>query len=310
MMRKGDLAEYPVDWVLRQAARERLSGGIDFHTSTPACVHVAGGDVYLAVSATAPVDSTLADHLDDVAYAAEAAAEEARLRKASVDVLVALLAETEGWYFFHPLNHHPLRGSWGWDVEDVLAEATDRRDGVTAGRRAPASDAPLELSPAVPDGPLSPDAWAVLGALAAPSPPDVVAERLGWDRARLDRVLAGLRSDGVLRGEIARPRPRTAAVDLTDAVPSGAPVRAVDGTPPMVGAGPRPLAPPRPVEVVGPAPPPAVPSPGDAADDALADIVDAPAVDRIDARAVPAAEAEPRRAVALRRLIRSLRPAS
>lgn len=106
MMRKGDLRQYPIEWVLRAAAEERLSGGIEFHAGPTVCVHLAGGGIYLALSSGEAVPE-----------------DEAGARRHSVAAIAGLLDERDGWYYFHPVEHHPLRGAWRWEVEDILAAA-------------------------------------------------------------------------------------------------------------------------------------------------------------------------------------------
>ncbi len=197
MMRKGDLREYPVEWVLRAAAEERLSGGIEFHTGSVACVHLDDGDVYLA-SAEGDEVPGLADDLDDEAVAAE----EERWQSRTVAVVRALLAVDDGWYFFHPLHDHPLRGEWRWEVADVLAAARPRPAAVPPLGAPEPSPAPAAAEPEPPGTvmfgevgpgrPLTDDEWAVLRAVAAPVERDELARRLGWSRERLELALAPL----------------------------------------------------------------------------------------------------------------------
>lgn len=123
MMRKGNLAEHPAPGVLRAAASEGLGGGIEFHVTEPVCVHLEGGRIYLVTRDGLDVEITASDALDDAAFEVALATDEARLRDQSVRVLTTVLDATDGWYFFHDLNHHALRGEWSWDTEELIAEA-------------------------------------------------------------------------------------------------------------------------------------------------------------------------------------------
>lgn len=124
MMRRGELAEYPPADVLRAAASERLTGGVEFDGEVAVCVYLEEGEVYLAAHTDAEVALTVDDDLDDVAYEAARRSDESRLRTATVSVVTSLLGRREGWYFFHALTDHPTQGHWGWPVEDILAEAS------------------------------------------------------------------------------------------------------------------------------------------------------------------------------------------
>lgn len=224
MMRRGELGEFPVEWVLRTAAEERLSGGIEFHAGTTVCVHLADGGVYLALVEGEARPEAEGPEGDDE--------EEARARRHTVGVLADLLAAEEGWYFFHPLNHHALHGAWLWEVDDLLGEARPRPTAVPEvpdeplAPPAPVAPAgPVVLASHPPVGPLSDEAWAVVAALALPADPAELADRTGWDRDRLDRVLDAMAAAGVLgpsAPEVAAPAVSASPGRVDGAPPSAA----------------------------------------------------------------------------------------
>lgn len=120
MMRRGQLARHRVDDLLRAAAAERLTGGIELDGGTTICLYLEDGDLYLATRAGDEVVLTVDDDFDDAAYENARRADEERLRASSSEVLVEALARTDGWYFFHELTDHPAQGLWRWPMEDLL----------------------------------------------------------------------------------------------------------------------------------------------------------------------------------------------
>jgi hypothetical protein len=167
MMRKGELSDYPVAWVLREASREHLTGGIELHIDDEVtAVHITNGEVYLVIGEGEDPGVELDDSLDDAAYLAAVRAADTELRARAVRRLAPLLDRDEGWYFYHPLNHHPLQGEWAWNTAELLAEAERvRLDGATgpAPGAEPSSEDPASDDPAR-DGSASSD--------AASSPPN------------------------------------------------------------------------------------------------------------------------------------------
>lgn len=232
MMRRGDLAEYPVDWVLREAGRDRVSGGIELHTERPAVVYLKDGLVYLVLRDGEHVDP-IDEALDDRSYQAAVVAEEIRQRAHAVEVLAELLeVGGEGYYFHHPLNDHPLEGSWGWDPEELLAavesarapapedepEAAEEEPAATAagdeapegpeaaaGGRGPdaSSDDHITLPDTPPDRSLDLDAWRALQAMVTPVLQTELVGRLGGDAAAA-ALVDDLCARGVLVRESAR----------------------------------------------------------------------------------------------------------
>lgn len=231
MMRKGDLAQFPVDWVLRQASEEGLSGGIEFDASPSACVYLSDGDVYHAVRDGRDPDD--GGELDE--------GTEERLRGEALEVIRSLLAVAEGWYYFHDLNHHPLRGAWQWSTERLLAEAE-----TAIAEEVAASDPLLPwASTAVslgarPTTPPGDDAWEVLGALMGRRDVAPLATGLGWERERVAAALDELARTGVLvRHEV-----EVASGPVAAPITSAMPVHARRDLPPPA-APPSSLIPPR-----------------------------------------------------------------
>ena len=136
MMRKGDLAEYSPEWVLRTAAQEGVDGGIEFDVARRISVYLTGGRVYLVLADSDPDEPALDEDLDDHAFAAAVQAAEHRLLPHALDLLGELLGHSTGEYFHHPLNEHPLIGEWDWDTVDLVDEAMRRRQAAEAAERA------------------------------------------------------------------------------------------------------------------------------------------------------------------------------
>jgi hypothetical protein len=136
MMRKGDLAEYSPEWVLRTAAQEGVDGGIDFDVTRRISVYLDGGRIYLVLAEGDPDEPAIDEDLDDHAFAAAVEATEHRLLPHAIDLLVELLGETAGEYFHHPLNEHPLSGEWDWNTVDLIDDALRRRRDAEAAEAA------------------------------------------------------------------------------------------------------------------------------------------------------------------------------
>ncbi len=224
MVRRGDLAHHPAADVLRLAATERLTGGIEFDGQPPVCVYLDHGQVYLAAQNGVEVALIVDDDLDDAAYELARQADEERVRAESASLVASLLARDQGWYFFHDLTDHPARGFWGWDVEELLAEvsrpaAPEEHDGARPSGPPPSprpgdagADAAMpaqgtalgrwssvpSVAPTGPRGKPRPEDWAVLVAMAAPASPVELQRRLGWPSDRLAAVLDGMEERGLL----------------------------------------------------------------------------------------------------------------
>ncbi len=127
MMRKGDLAEYSPEWVLRTAAQEGVDGGIEFDVARRISVYLDGGRIYLVLAEGDPEEPAIDEALDDHAFAAAVEATEHRLLPHTIELLVELLGQTTGEYFHHPLNEHALNGEWDWNTVDLVDEALRRR---------------------------------------------------------------------------------------------------------------------------------------------------------------------------------------
>lgn len=136
MMRKGDLAEYPPEWVLRTAAQEGVDGGIEFDVGRPISVFLTGGRVYLVIAEGDPDEPEIDQDLDDHAFAVAVETTEHRLLPHAIGLIQELLGATSGEYFHHPLNEHALMGEWDWDTIGLLEEAARRIQQDEAAERA------------------------------------------------------------------------------------------------------------------------------------------------------------------------------
>lgn len=237
MMRKGDLAQFPAEWVLRQASEEGLSGGIEFESDPPVCVYLSDGDVYHAV-----VDGRDPDDGGDLDETTEA-----RLRTETVAALRQLLLSADaGWYFFHDLNHHPLRGAWQWSTERLLAEAAAdvAAEEAAADPLAPWLTARVSLCPAPPPSPLTSDQWAVIAAALGQAEVAAVIAALtdeeGWPRERVAAALTELAAAAV----VARHDPPPAEGLVSQPITAG-PVTGTRDRPPPAAPQSAPAAPPR-----------------------------------------------------------------
>jgi len=212
-MRRGDLDQYPLDGVMVEAGRDRVTGAIELHTRKPAVLLVHDGRIYLALR-DGEMPPEVDEDLDDRQYQAALVAEEIRQRGRVIDVLreqiEQLDEDAEGYYFHQPLTDHPLAGAWGWDPAELYEEARaaigaddvseatpgEASDEVSGGasERARAVDGSDDL----PFEPVAPDATARLGS----NPPEGPVARDAWN---LLRDLVGTRSlDDLLaaRGEV------------------------------------------------------------------------------------------------------------
>lgn len=187
-MRRGDLAQYPLDGMLDDAARDRVSGAIELHTASPAVLFVHDGRIYMALRAGESPPSVDED-LDDRQYQAALVAEEIRQRAKVVEILGEQITQAgEGYYFHQPLIDHPLAGAWGWSPSDLYAEAAqtiapnepaveetpaDAPGADGDGASAASADDDLPFTPVAPgsrarlgsvppQGPVAEDAWALL----------------------------------------------------------------------------------------------------------------------------------------------------
>lgn len=188
MMRKGDLAEYSPEWVLRTAAQEGVDGGIDFDVARRISVYLDGGRIYLVLADGDPEEAAIDKALDDHAFAAEVEAIEHRLLPHAIELLAELIGQSSGEYFHHPLNEHPLSGEWDWNTADLLDEAIRRRraaeEAAVAAERAEAERLEAEQRAAEGGGePEDGDGEAV----EPEGDPDAAAEGGSDDPAEVDR---------------------------------------------------------------------------------------------------------------------------
>lgn len=189
MMRRGPLSEYPVDWVLRQAATHRVTGSIEFNSISPMTVYFNSGSVYHAIATVVPSDEQAPV---DGRTASEPAA-----REKVAEVLAGSLTATDGWYYHDPLSRHEGHGPWQWAVEDLLADA--RTMTVVDRSLGPWAHVELDLLPAPNDRvSLSADAWAVVVELAVQVNTRAVRNRLDWAPDRLVSALDDLARAGAI----------------------------------------------------------------------------------------------------------------
>ncbi|MCB0964300.1 MAG: hypothetical protein KDA98_13545 [Acidimicrobiales bacterium] len=202
MMRRGPLDRYRPEWVLRQAAAQRVTGTIEFHGEPAATLFLDDGQVYAARRGVG--DATDGPEGPD----------EVSQRLLAVELLARVLPVAAGWYYHDPLARHPARGAWAWEVEALLSEA--RRQDRPAPTLSSWSDRPVAPSP-VPSTSitLDADAWTVVVALTGPASANELLSRLRWSPSRLLAALDQLDQRGALTAD-GRPPPATTG----DAVPS------------------------------------------------------------------------------------------
>lgn len=206
MMRRGPLADYPLEGVLRTAAAERVSGSITTEGATvDGTIYLVGGQLCGAeIHGTAPSPGLHGDQPD------------AKQMARHLEVVVAVLAEARGgWYHHDPIGTTQVHTPWQFSVEEVLAAAEQRRRSSMPVRRwalRPVRvQAPSDLGTT-----LERDAWHVIAALASPSVLHRVHDDLGWPPERLAEALTELERAGVLvTGHEATPTPAAAVAAAT-----------------------------------------------------------------------------------------------
>ncbi|HWJ61910.1 MAG TPA: hypothetical protein VNS19_08055 [Acidimicrobiales bacterium] len=238
MMRRGPLARYDAEWVLRQASASASSGSVEFHTDRPLTLYLRNGRVCHAVEGVA-----------ETGFAAEpdaVAADEAAARDQVLALVVTAMAATDGWYYLDPIGHHAVATPWDWDAASLILDAriqrraTENRSGAPpepasaeraapplrpdpaarptaanlhheadapvvatappVGAAAPVPDRRLELVAPADEQPitLSVEAWRIACALARSRGSEELRDELGWTGSRLDAALAELVAAGVL----------------------------------------------------------------------------------------------------------------
>ncbi len=192
MMRRGPLADYPIDTVLRSAARERLSGSIVTEGSdVDGTIYLASGQVFAA---------ELAGTLPDVVLHGEHGGRDQTGRHI-VSALAVLGKATVGWFRHDPFGAVDRETRWRFDVEDLLKATEEPRKGLRwFGRWAMC---PVEVTPPPdPTVPIGLDAWRVIAALSRPGNVLQVNDSLGWSPNRLAAALATLEAAGILGGSL------------------------------------------------------------------------------------------------------------
>ena len=278
MMRRGPLAQYPAEWVLRQASETGATGSVEFHASQPMTLYLRGGRVCHGVDGVPATGFSAAT--EDGGHADEAAA-----RAQTVHLVARALRATDGWYYLDPIGHHNDAGPWEWEtaalIEDARAQlapphvpgppatGATASTAFTAAQKPSAAAEPIAPVPEPAPAPapasagamdrrvrlvapetgdsvtLSAESWRIVCSLVPASSTTRLRESLGWTPDRLDAALTELSAAGVL-GD----RPRSGAVAATPAGPGPTPVatRASAPTPAPSAAIP-PTVPPAPSSV-------------------------------------------------------------
>ncbi len=147
MMRRGPLADNPIETLLDAAAQERIGGVIELHGPVEGQVYLVEGDVYLADVVGRPplerrlleagllTDEQIARHTepgDDSPYLALALDTDATINEHAIsdwlfDLSAATLAEfigvTEGEYELDPYGSHPAGILASWSAAEVFERA-------------------------------------------------------------------------------------------------------------------------------------------------------------------------------------------
>lgn len=193
MMRKGPLDRYPAESVLREAATARVNGGIEFHGPHPVTVYLSNGEVYAIHEGVGRAEQGWSA----TELAVEFGDEGTELARA-VELLTAVLTQREGWYYHHPLHHHPHTHGWIWEVGALLRLARDRHRAEQPIARWSTGTVQL-LDEETPRTPFPADPWAVVVALAAELDAAQLRHRLGWEPDRLASALDHLEAMGLIR---------------------------------------------------------------------------------------------------------------
>lgn len=216
MMRRGPLAQYPAEWVLRQASANDASGSIEFHTDHPLTLYLRSGQVCHGVEGVAAsgfaTDPTL-----------EADADEGAARTRVVRLLAEAMRAADGWYYLDPIGHHDITSPWQWDAGGLIGDA--RRPAAPATPSpapapttattatpapvvaAPPADRVVRLKATTTDAPitLSAESWRLVCELATTRTAGELRRVLGWEPARLDAALAELARNHVLDVPVVAP---------------------------------------------------------------------------------------------------------
>jgi hypothetical protein len=210
MMRRGPLADYPIDGVLRTAAAERVSGSITTEGATvDGTIYLSGGHLCGAeIHGTAPSPDLHGDQPDPKRVARH------------LEVVLAVLTEARGgWYRHDPIGTAHIHTRWQFTVDEVLTAAEQRRRSSMPIRRwalRPVRvQAPSDLGTT-----LDRDAWHVIATLASPAVLHRIHDELGWPPERLAEALSELERAGVLatgHDTAPAPAPAPAAAAATGA---------------------------------------------------------------------------------------------
>jgi len=272
MMRRGPLASYNAEWVLRQASASETSGSIEFHIEQPLTLYLRNGRVCDAAEG-------VAEHVAE--DTGPPPPDETTARARVLDFVTKAMRATDGWYYLDPIGHHVVVTSWDWDAASLILDARIRRR-ASANRSAPARPAPAaetgpvpdsaEATPpvlapvpseppvaapaaaadrrvglVVPDGEqwitVSAEAWRLTCALAQARSSVELLNSLGWAAPRLDAALTELAAAGVLDVTDLSPAPaaEAAPAEVTAVAPDLASTREAPHAPPAPATAPTPI---------------------------------------------------------------------
>jgi hypothetical protein len=118
MIGNGSLGEYPVSWVLRQAARESFTGRIEFHSTTT--VFIEDGQIAL-VSRDVGADGRPSRS----GFQLSEPADERRSHREALALLSSLVAQANGSFEVHEAHQDGLVAApFRWETSDLVDQAS------------------------------------------------------------------------------------------------------------------------------------------------------------------------------------------
>ena len=152
MMRRGPLADYPIETLLVEAARERSNGILVFRSTIDGMVYFVDGEIYMAeVEGQAPLDERLVlaglltqSQVDqhgvpgdtgiylsralDTDVTIDEDAIDAYLLDVSAAAIARFVGLTEGEFELDPYGAHPAGVLTSWSPAEVLARVEELRE--------------------------------------------------------------------------------------------------------------------------------------------------------------------------------------
>lgn len=209
MMRKGSLAERPVDAVLRAAAADAFTGAVEISADVQGTVLLDGGVVVAAALDGVGVPATFGP-------TGEPSPED--LQASIRDVVATLSDAGDGRYECHELHPSIYRISvkhrTRYHVDALLADVASLSERRTLGSW---SGTVLEAGRGTrrTEVTLDADMWRVLVAMTEPTTVHRLASRLAWDAERIADALRRLQDRRLIRGR--RPEHESAS-SITDEI--------------------------------------------------------------------------------------------